>query len=288
MYTRYKRVFALNWKHLISLFLLLCVSAVASASETVSLSFRINQSSVDASFRNNSTSLGAIEELLLRENLSTVTVKASCSPDGPLAFNRYLARMRGESVANYISSIKPELQVKVEVIEEDWAGLTSYVKRSSKPWKEEALEILRTGGENRKQLLQELWVGEAWEDMVKNYFSRLRKATVAFEFTPEPEEVMDIASIVFPRGVGSSIWPGFENNRAALQKLQILAHSGADTLYIKGYCSPDGSAAANEKLANKRANLLKKYLEDAGFKGKLQVVPYGVRDRSAEVSLNPL
>ena len=283
-------MFALNWKHLISLLLLVCGCVVASASETVSLRFRINQSAVDASFKNNCTSLDAIEELLTRENLSAVTVKVSCSPDGPVAFNRYLARMRGEAVANYLTSIKPDVQVKVEVVEEDWAGLTSYVKRSSKPWKEEALEILRTGGANRKQLLQELWVGEAWEDMVKNYFSRLRKATLVFDFTPKPEEVMeaDLACIVFPRGVGSSVWPGYENNRAALQKLQILAHSGADTLYIKGYCSPDGSAAANEKLANKRANLLKKYLEDAGFKGKLQVVPYGVRDRSAEVSLNPL
>lgn len=278
-------------RRIISLLLLLVSlqwGSVMASAETVSLRFRINKSTVDASFKNNAAALQELEELSGRDDVQSVTVKAACSPDGPLSFNRVLARSRAQAVADHLQALNPSLKdIRIEVVEEDWSGLASYVRRSNKPWKDEALEILRQRGSNCKQLLQELWVGEAWEDMVKNYFSRLRKAEVVFAFTPQAEEVAasSPARVTFPRGVGSSIWPGFGKNKTALNEIQTLAHSSADTLYIRGCCSPDGSKQANRKLSEKRAQVLKAYLEGAGYKGVILIEPYVVRDRSAEVSL---
>lgn len=57
-------------------------------------------------------------------------------------------------------------------------GVAAYLRRSDKPWKDEALKIVEAGGKNRKVLLQDLWVGEAWEDLMKNTFPALRKTEI--------------------------------------------------------------------------------------------------------------
>ena len=74
----------------LGLSLLFAGSAVqASAKDSVPLYFRINKSEVDASYRSNAASTQTLLNQLGQDstynNISRVRVRASASPDGPLA-----------------------------------------------------------------------------------------------------------------------------------------------------------------------------------------------------------
>jgi len=247
----------------------------ASTKETGQIRFRINQSAIDQDYRQNSLSLTQADSLLSLEGFQTVKIIASCSPDGPLAFNQYLSRARAEAVAEYLKEKHPQLSEGsyiIKVVEEDWEGLASFVRRSNQPWKEDALSIIKAGGENVKTLLQELWVGEAWEYMVKHYFQQLRTVKMEFSFadneTPAPTTSNATVKITYPRGI-RHIYPGYGKNRDQLNVLETWINAGVDTLYIYTASTPDGSLAANEALSENRSKVMTEYLRELGYQGTL-------------------
>ena len=248
--------------------------------------FRINSSSVDSSYRNNSSALVEIEKALSEGSAVSVKVKATCSPDGPLAFNRYLAKERAKSVVEALRAAHPEIgedAFKIEVVEEDWSSLEKFLSRCAAPWKEDALAIIRSGNENCKERLQELWVGEAWEVMSRQYFSRLRRAEIlveadeskiAREFANPEELSSGEIRFVFDEGVG---WVNtrIRKNAEAVKALKSLVASGA-SVKIVSYTSPDGSSEANARLSRKRLASVQKILEQSGCPpSRIEAESYG-------------
>ena len=262
--------------------MLLCAQSIFAASDNkVQIRFRINQSAIDPDFKQNEDALSQADSLLSLDSTTGITIKASCSPDGPLAFNQYLSRARAEEMAAYLKQRHPDFpenRIKVEVTDEDWEALAAFVRRSEKPWKEEALSILNNkDNSNKKQLLQELWVGEAWDYMVKQYFPQLRSIKVYFQEKPaaaasKPHEGVQL---FYPRGI-RHIYPEYSNNRDQLNKLDALAYSHPDTLYIYTSSSPDGSSKANLELAKNRAKTVERYLRDElDYKGQVIIKATG-------------
>jgi outer membrane protein OmpA-like peptidoglycan-associated protein len=267
--------------------MLLCAQCIFAASDNkVQIRFRINQSAIDPGFKQNEKELSQADSLLSLDTTTGITIKASCSPDGPVTFNHYLARARAEEMVTYLKERHPDFpenRIKIEVTDEDWDALAAFVRRSGQAWKEEALSILNNkDNTNKKQLLQELWVGEAWDYMVKQYFPRLRTISIEFKTravtlpqTTNNQNDLSAVQILYPRGI-RHIYPEYKNNREQLNKLDALAFSHTETLYIKTSSSPDGSSKANLELAENRAKAAEKYLkEQLGYKGQIVIQTTG-------------
>lgn len=278
--SKLKHAFFLILKKLISVALSLVFVAsqlltAAPVKESVQVRFRINQSEADPAFRQNAAALSMADSLVNQEGFQRVLIRSTCSPDGPLSYNRYLAKARAESMAALLKEKHPDLQEKaitIEIVDEDWESLAASIRKSGQPWAQEALEIIGNGGNQMKSLLQELWVGEAWEYMTRHYFQQLRSVKMEFSVRKTgnlPVSSTETLRVTFPSGI-RYVRPGFRDNNAELEKLSSWIESGANTLYIKTYASPEGSAAANTKLAKNRAAELEKYIrEELGFDGEI-------------------
>ncbi len=262
--------------------MLLCAQGIFAASDNkVQIRFRINQSAIDPAFKQNGTALSLADSLLSLNTTTGITIKASCSPDGPLAFNQFLSRTRAEEMVAYLKERHPDFpedKIKIEVTDENWDELAAFVRGSGKPWMEEALSILNNkdkDNNNKKQLLQELWVGEAWDYMVKQYFPRLRSIRIDFQVRPPVSMTQGDVQISYPSGI-RHIYPGYNNNRDQLNKLDALAYTHPDTLYIYTSSSPDGSSKANLELAKNRAKAVESYLRDKlDYRGQIIIQASG-------------
>ncbi|MBQ9548910.1 MAG: hypothetical protein IJV01_07135 [Bacteroidales bacterium] len=176
---------------LLALVLAVCgshsVKAATAAPGAVSLFFRINSPAVDLSFSSNPSFSSAAGNLLGRgisDGGYRVHIRAAASPDGPLSFNRKLAAERAWAAVDLLKHIHPTLPdslIVVSMVDEDWAGLAAYLRKSDKAWARDALRIVESGKDNREQRLRELYVGEAWDDLAANCFPRLRRAEVSLE-----------------------------------------------------------------------------------------------------------
>lgn len=235
--------------------LLMGVGARAEAVHT--LHFGKSASSL-SSRSANAQALDAIGEDLT-SSCARIVVKASSSPDGPLSLNSRLARQRAEGVVDALKGSHPELWDSLFTfvyVDEDWDGVKRYVEKSSKPWKAEALEILGGDPARKEQLLRELWVGEAWEDLAKNCFPSLRKVSVRVDRTAD-------VRITFPCG-RSGVNGDFAENAFSLAAARKLAKDRASTLCIYAYASPEGSTQDNLNLCKKRAEAVREILIKAG------------------------
>ncbi len=268
----------MNWKALIAS-LVLFVAAfgigerLSAAPVTKDIRFRVGRSAVDSSYRTNDATLAWAREQLSREGLKSITICASASPEGSTSLNTRLARQRAEALVSALKEIQPDLDeslIYIEVKGEDWKGLERLVSRSKEPWRDEALELIRSGGDKREELLSELYVGEAWDNISRQYFPALRKASVCFNFETEVSKPKE-NRILFPVGK-VSLSTDYANNGPLLEKLKEQLRDSGDTLYIKGFSSPEGSEAANLSLSEKRADAVRKYLVSEGFPDSWMVI----------------
>lgn len=271
----------MSWKAFIAAFsLLFALSSIKEAAaaplQRQEIRFRIGKSAVDSCYKKNAATLDWAKEQLSREGLKRITIRAAASPEGSTALNRRLARERAEAVVSALREIAPSLGdslLRIEVTGEDWNGVAAAIRRSNEPWKDEALEIVRCGGEQRKALLQDLYVGEAWDALKASCFPNLRKVVISFAYDAEtaPSPAGETAGsaaagdrISFPDGIGW-VHKTYAGNAAYLRDLQQLVKNSTDTLYIKGYASPDGDTAANLALTRKRAESVRRYLVAQGY-----------------------
>ena len=142
------------------------------ASEAYQFGFGIGRSVLDSTYKYNQRACERVRDAFASLYSPTVIVTAYSSPDGKLSRNRQLAALRAASVKDYINSFCP-VSVQTVVIAEDWEGVARYLKRSSLEWKDDALAILSSKDGDKKELLKDLWVGEAWDDLIKNCFPPL-------------------------------------------------------------------------------------------------------------------
>lgn len=258
-------------RRIISAIALFCLMAGAnlnlSAAEAYILDFRIGKSTIDSSYKYNTRASARMLEAFASQSEPVITVTAFSSPDGKFSRNRQLAVLRAASVKDFIISnlSSPErCTINTVVIPEDWEGVKRYLKRSSLEWKEDALAILDSKEGDKKALLQDLWVGEAWEDLLKNCFPALRRVSVSIEKPVTDAPVADSSDVELIFNCGSSALRNGDS-------LKALAKSAAPTLYIYVKASPEGQAAANEKLSLKRAERVKAKLLALGYSG--EVIP---------------
>lgn len=255
----------MKWRTLIPMMLLFtCLGAHATSRErTVGtrISYPQGKTGVSENFRGNPEALRLLDEVLQAGSpVVRIEVKGVSSPEGALGANRRLARERASLTVEFLKARYPSLPDSVFVVKtlaEDWAGVENYLTRSEKGWKEEALQIVKGASAKRKPLLQDLWVGEAWDDLLKNAFPRLRRTEiqVVLEGDPAPGN-----RILFRSGYRSFV-KGDPGNAEILRAVEEKLASGYDgPITLTGYASPDGSAAANEALSLSRAQQVKDYL----------------------------
>lgn len=261
-------------RRLIRSFVFFCLLAGAnlslSASEAHILDFKVGKSTIDSSYKYNARAITRMRGAFGSDGISSVTVTAYSSPDGKYARNRQLASLRAASVNDLISSFVPSgVSVNTVLVAEDWDGVLRYFKRSSLEWKDEAIAILSSKEGDKKALLQDLWVGEAWDDLMKNCFPTLRRVVVSVEKIASADTQkadFNVASIIFK--CGSCALTGSSN-------LSQLAGSGSPTLYIYIKASPEGEEAANQALSIKRAERIKAKLYSLGYAGDVITVYQG-------------
>ena len=269
-------------RRIIYSFLFFCLLAGAnlnlSASEAHLLDFKVGKYTVDSTYKYNARAIARVREAFASESICSVTVTAYSSPDGKYSRNRQLSSLRAASVNDFISSFVPSgVAVNTVLVAEDWDGVLRYFKRSSLEWKDEAIAILSSKEGDKKALLQDLWVGEAWDDLLKNCFPALRRVVVSIEKTAPAgaqEAGFDVASIVFNSG-SSALTPSIADNSTGFSILRQLASGDSPTLYIYIKASPEGEEAANQALSIKRADRIKTRLISLGYTGEVITVYQG-------------
>ena len=216
---------------LISLFTAFCLMAGSQfglCAESFEIGFKLGKSSVDSSYKYNARACARMYDALQNPSVSHISINSYASPDGKLSRNRHLAYLRGISVQDFILSnyAVDSSIVSINTVGEDWEGVKNYLKRSNKEWKQEALDIISSSSGDKKALLQDLWVGEAWDDLMKNCFPALRRVSVSIDYSaPGLQMQLDGPEIHFNQG--SSVVPS-----SAYAQLKVLAGAGHGTLYI--------------------------------------------------------
>ena len=262
-------------------FLLLAGTFAAwAAGESTTVRFRFGKAEAD---------LSQLEALLTGPDSSRIVgveVRASSSPDGPYWVNKTLAQDRASYIINKVKELCPSLgddAIKSTVVAEDWAGVAGWLRRSGKAWKDEALKIVTEGeASTMEEKLQDLYAGEAWDELMRSAFPALRSAkvtviladdgkTAAEESAPKASlevkltQVQSSGSsiqILFPAGI-RYVRPEYQDNRTAIDILKVVAEDGKP-LTIRSYSSPEGSPTANVTLAKNRADCVRQYLIELG------------------------
>jgi outer membrane protein OmpA-like peptidoglycan-associated protein len=208
--------------------------------------------------------------------IGKISVCTYGSPEGTLAWNTKLAGLRSAKVVDLIKEKYPFLPdscIVVKTVPEDWDSAVRYLKSGDKAWKDEALQIIRAGGEKREEKLQDLWAGEAWDDLLWNCFYFLRRTEVSIDFASDFEFSESSAPaksgeylVGFPVG-RTSVQSWYGENKQILAELQSLANTENRPagIVIDSYSSPEGRTSWNLVLARRRAESVKNALVAAGY-----------------------
>ena len=242
--------------------LLGCIGAYAAPKEhgvSAKIAYPVGKTEVNQDYRSNGKAVSTLDNVLgSGASVSRIEVISSSSPEGPYSVNKRLAGQRAFYAVEFLKQrygVSDSLFV-VKTVDEDWKGVAAYLRRSDKPWKDEALKIIEMAGKNRKAQLQDLWVGEAWDDLMKNAFPALRKTEVRVILAAQEQER---DQILFRRGYRQLDLS--EGNRSTLDAVKKKIAGGyTGEIKVVGYSSPDGSASANEKLSLARAQNVKDYI----------------------------
>ena len=203
---------------------------MASFAASATLFYRINSSKVELNFSGNASFSQSAKSLLGGEKVSgtyRIKVRACASPDGPLAFNRKLASERAWATVDLLKHLNPAVPdslYAVSMVDEDWAGVLAYLRKSDKAWAADALKIVQSGKADREDRLRELYVGEAWDDLAENCLPRLRRAEVSVE----DAALASVPSLDVPRAIDPSLPASAQANQELADSQQLpTMHSGA-------------------------------------------------------------
>lgn len=189
---------------------LLSLPAISQETDTLTVFFRQGQSRLDRSYRGNGERMDSfIKRIKAIKNsndlftILSVDYKAGSSPEGSLAGNERLSKMRSKTITDYLHKHLPfaDSDVVLTNISEDWDGLAALVQECSYANKQEILDIIAgssDSGETKKALMT-LDGGKAWNYMLTELFPRLRYFSIAIsvgidypELAYEEEEIEEI------------------------------------------------------------------------------------------------
>ena len=136
-------------KGLISVLALLggCFGAFAAPVEhgvSARIGYQVGKTVVNQEFRHNGKAVSTLDNILSSgASVARIEIVSSSSPDGPYSVNKRLAGERAFYSVHYLQErySLPDSIFVVKTVDEDWEGVANYLRRSDKPWKDEALKI---------------------------------------------------------------------------------------------------------------------------------------------------
>jgi hypothetical protein len=170
--------------------------------------FRQSATTIDTSYRDNEASLRRFVDVVNErfsvepDNVGTVRIRASVSPEGATSINERIIRQRAESIVAWINQHADQpIDYVIELEGVDWDTLVRLIKESPEgrylPYRSEVLALLRTTPESvsgwkqdynyRLWKLSKLYDGEPYVWLKTYLFSELRYATAELVISLETE-----------------------------------------------------------------------------------------------------
>jgi hypothetical protein len=163
--------------------------------------FRINSDKIEEDFSNNQRAISQMKEdiettLQLDGGVpDSLLILSTASPDGRYEFNKKLAIRRAESTKRLLLEMFPEFKdahIKVEYLEEDWAGLLQVLKANEDfPQREEMIAIITDDDDLQSKELRLKALKTGWRHLVKNYIYALRNSSITLSVLVPPTEAYD-------------------------------------------------------------------------------------------------
>lgn len=121
-----------------------------SLSGSAYIDFVVNTTDIRPAYRNNQLELNKIQNTInsVKDDkdvtITAIAIKGYASPEGSYAANERLAKGRTEALKNYVQNLYhfDASIMKTDYEPEDWAGLETYVQKSSLEHKDEILDII--------------------------------------------------------------------------------------------------------------------------------------------------
>lgn len=158
--------------------------------------YRQGSAQIDPAFGSNPDKLSFADSLFLRLRsvgpvaFRQVMVTGYASPEGNYKDNEQLARRRAEQCRNYIAGkyLPDGCPLICNSVAEDWDELREMVSESDKPWREAVCFVIDNYGifEGRERYLMQLDGGKVYDELLRDYFPRLRRVElrVTYEMPP--------------------------------------------------------------------------------------------------------
>ncbi len=179
---------------------------VVSATDTLEIYFRLDSTSIDMSFGDNTRRWQQFEERFFHDyegrNAAGIQfdIYAGASPEGPASHNRELGEGRGQAIAELIQTRFGGRVGRIEVhnLGPRWDDLYTSVAASHEPWRDTVLSILSMPEpENsywrgpRERRLRELYGGKVWPELLARYLAPLRSGgTAVVSWHPERDTLV--------------------------------------------------------------------------------------------------
>lgn len=187
-------------------------------SAIIRLYFRFDRSLLEKKYLTNEESLAKLDTMLnrpeVRDNLDSIVIIASASPEGMLGRNIKLAEERARATRTYVYWKHPDIvreRVQIYSIGEDWAGLAQRIADDDRcPHRARVLEIINSdvNSATKEWRLKQVGDGAAWRHIVNNHLRYLRAGAtciIVFQSVPhapeptvEPEPESEPGPVVEP------------------------------------------------------------------------------------------
>ena len=122
-----------------------------------------------------------LQTLLENNTPSKISIFAAASPDGPYSLNKRLSEDRASSTVSLIKRLCPTVSDTVFVIKtvyEDIEGTINLILKSGQPWADEAVSLLRKGGQDPEEALRHFKGGKVWRYLADNVYPQLRRSEI--------------------------------------------------------------------------------------------------------------
>lgn len=185
---------------------------------TLYIDYEVGLSKVDPGYGHNRRELQKADSLLrplLDRNQITVRalyITGYASPDGHYSDNEELAKKRTLRFRDYLQEhyrLPSGIDLYTMWIAEDWEGTVAALEASGKPYKDEALAVIRRYGvfEGREKQLMDLSGGEVYRKMLDDVFPRLRRIemTVEYEITQGAGNEAEIVDLLYTNPAALSL-----------------------------------------------------------------------------------
>ena len=164
---------------------------------TIVLYFRFNRSLLEKDYMSNIQSIDTLRTIITKREilnqLDSIVIKASASPEGALDRNLQLARERAIAVKTYLMWQYPYLdrnKILTYSNGENWEGLKLMVEEDKNmPYRKEVLDIINSNLSPwmKDQRIQQVGNGRAFAYMIQNMLRYLRTGATCIVFYKKTE-----------------------------------------------------------------------------------------------------